>query len=120
MMEAAQEARTLGRDDGDGQSSAELVKKETSLRLRYRTALNLGNVSGLGGSEILQEIVEVLGDVTILSSDKTKKVAVAFQTLLKRTRVVWKSTAVLGVNLLCLVKILLGKTFGPLVNSFPA
>ena len=66
-----------------------------------------------------QEVMIVLRNFSILSSNKAVEFTKTFESLFQGTLLVLGSSTILPVNVLDFVQVKLGKSFSPLVNSFP-
>ena len=81
-------------------------------------ALCLGDVGSLGLGQLGQQVMVVLGNLTILTSNKTLEFTKAFEALLQGALLTLGRTTIFSVNVLCFVKVFLWKAFGTLVYCF--
>ena len=81
-MEPREETSGLRSDDGDRDPSSQVVKEEAFFGWRHRTAFQKRNVFGLGDSKFLDQVMEILGNLSILTGHKTDNVTESKQTLL--------------------------------------
>ena len=76
-------------------------------------------VGGLVFGQLGQEVMEVLRDLTILTSNQTLELPKAFEPLFDGALLVFGSATILSVNVSGFVKVDLGESFCPDIHSLP-
>ena len=105
MVEPRQEAGTLGFDDGNGETTTELIEDEATLTIGDWATLHLSNVGCFGCNKAFEEFMEVLRDFSVLACDKAKEISKALKTFLERAYMIWSGVAILLVNVLGFVQV---------------
>ena len=82
VMEPREKASGLRSDDGDRNSSSQVVKKKAFFRRRHWPAFQKRDVFGLGDCKFLDQVMKILGNLSILTGHKTNNVTESKQTLL--------------------------------------
>ena len=76
-------------------------------------------MGGLAFGQLRQEVVIVLRDLTILASNQALELPKDFEPLFDGALLVFGSLTILPVNVSGFVKVELGKSFCPNINSLP-
>ena len=70
MLESRKKASRLSSNDGHRNSSSQVMKKKTLFRRRHRPALQQGNVLRFGDGQLLDQVVKVLRNISVLAGHK--------------------------------------------------
>ena len=118
MLEPREKTSRLSSNDGHRDSSSQVVKKKTLFRRRHRPALQQGNVLRFGDGQLLDQVVKVLGNISVLAGHKAKNVTEPQQALLQGTHLPSFCAIVFGVDLSQLISVGVWYLFGSLVDRF--
>ena len=118
MLEPREKTSRLSSDDGHRNSSSQVVKKQTLFRRRHRPALQQGDVLRFDDGQLLDQVVKVLRNISVLAGHKAKNVTEPQQALFQGTHLPNFCAIVFGVDLSQLISVGVWYLFGSLVDCF--